>query len=36
MIWQNTILKSRLFLLIGAIVWLLIGFLNLQKREKFV
>lgn len=36
MIWQNTILKSRLFLLIGAIVWVLIGFLNLQKREKFV
>lgn len=36
MIWQNTILKSRLFLLIGSIVWLLIGFLNLQKREKFV
>lgn len=35
-IWQNTILKSRLFLLIGAVVWLLIGFLNLQKREKFV
>jgi hypothetical protein len=35
-IWQNTILKSRLFLLIGAVVWLMIGFLNLQKREKFV
>ncbi|WP_294083558.1 hypothetical protein [Proteiniphilum sp. UBA5384] len=36
MIWQNTILKSRLFLSIGSIVWLMIGFLNLQKREKFV
>jgi len=36
MIWQNTILKSRLFLLIGAVVWLMVGFLNLQKREKFV
>jgi len=36
MIWQNTILKSRLFLIIGSIVWLMIGFLNLQKREKFV
>ena len=35
-IWQNTIIKSRLFLLIGSIIWLLIGFLNLQKREKFV
>lgn len=36
MIWQNTILKSRLFLLIGAVIWLMIGFLNLQGREKFV
>ncbi|MEA4919005.1 hypothetical protein [Proteiniphilum sp.] len=36
MIWQNTLLKSRLFLIIGSIVWLMIGFLNLQKREKFV
>ena len=36
MIWQNTILKNRLFLVIGAVVWLMIGFLNLQKREKFV
>ena len=35
-IWQDTILKSRLFLLIGSIVWLMIGFFNLQKREKFV
>jgi hypothetical protein len=35
-IWQNTILKSRIFLLIGGIVWLFIGLLNLQKREKFV
>ena len=36
MIWQNTIIKSRLFLLIGGIVFLMIGLLNLQKREKFV
>lgn len=36
LIWQNTLLRSRLFLLVGGIVWLLIGFLNLQKREKFV
>lgn len=36
MIWQNTILKSRLFLVIGAVVWLMVGFLNLQEREKFV
>jgi hypothetical protein len=36
LIWQNTILKSRIFLVIGAVVWLMIGFLNLQRREKFV
>lgn len=36
MIWQNTILKSRLFLIIGGIIWLMIGFLYLQKRERFV
>jgi general stress protein CsbA len=36
MIWQNTVIKSRLFLLIGGIVCLMIGLLNLQKREKFV
>lgn len=35
-IWQNTLLKSRGFLLIGSVVWLMIGFFNLQKREKFV
>jgi hypothetical protein len=36
MIWQNIFIKSRLFLLIGGIVFLMIGLLNLQKREKFV
>jgi hypothetical protein len=35
-IWQDTIVKSRIFLLIGGIVWFFIGLLNLQKREKFV
>ena len=35
-IWQDTILKSRMFLLISGIVWLMLGLLNLQKREKFV
>jgi hypothetical protein len=35
-IWQNTILNSRIFLFVGGIVWLMIGLLNLQKREKFV
>ncbi|MDR3253296.1 MAG: hypothetical protein LBT35_07030 [Tannerella sp.] len=35
-IWQSTILESRLFLATAAIIFLLIGLLNLQKREKFV
>ena len=36
MIWQSTILKSRIFLIVGGGVFLMIGLLNLQKREKFV
>ena len=36
MIWQDTIIKNRIFLILGGIVFLLIGLLNLQKREKFV
>ena len=36
MIWQDTILQSRIFLLIGGIAFLMIGLLNLQKREKFM
>lgn len=35
-IWHNTLLKSRVFLLVGSVVWLMVGFLNLQNREKFV
>ena len=35
-VWSDTILKSRIFLFIGGIVWLMVGLLNLQKREKFV
>ena len=36
MIWQNTILKSRIFLIIGGMVFLMIGMLMLQRREKFI
>ena len=36
MIWQDTILKSRIFLILGGVVFLMIGLLNLQKREKFI
>jgi hypothetical protein len=35
-IWQSTIIQSRLSLFISSIVFLMIGFLNLQRREKFV
>jgi hypothetical protein len=36
MIWQDTLVKSRIFLMVSGIVWLMIGLLNLQKRERFV
>lgn len=36
MIWQNTIIKSRIFLFCGSLIWMMIGLLNLQKREKFI
>lgn len=35
-IWESTVIKNRIFLLIGCAVWMMIGLLNLQKREKFV
>ena len=35
-IWENIIIKSRIFLFTGSMVWMMIGLLNLQKREKFV
>lgn len=35
-IWEGTIRKSRIFLGIGMIVFILYGLFNLQKREKFV
>lgn len=36
LIWEGVVLKSRMFLSVAALVWLLIGLLRLQKREKFV
>jgi len=36
LIWETTVVKSRIFLLSATIVWLMIGSLNLQKREKFI
>ena len=35
-IWENTLIKSRIFLFVGSMVWMMVGLLNLQKREKFV
>lgn len=35
-IWESIIIKSRIFLLSGSLIWMMIGLLNLQKREKFV
>lgn len=36
MVWQTLLIENRLFLIVGAIVWLLFGLLSLQKREKFI
>jgi len=36
MIWQDTLVKSRIFLSVGGVVFLMLGLLNLQKREKFM
>jgi len=36
MIWQNIIIKSRIFLFLAGVVFLMFGLLNLQKREKFI
>ena len=35
-IWESTIIKNRIFLITGSVVWMMAGLLNLQKREKFV
>jgi len=35
-IWEGIIIKNRIFLVTGSVVWVMIGLLNLQKREKFV
>ena len=35
-IWETTIIKNRIFLITGSLVWMMAGLLNLQKREKFV
>lgn len=34
-IWEGIIIKNRAFLLIAGIIWMMIGMLKLQEREKF-
>ena len=36
LIWGQTLVKNRAFLVVGSLVFLLFGLLNLQKREKFM
>ena len=36
LLWSNLLIKNRLMLAVGAVIWLLMGLLNLQKRERFV
>jgi hypothetical protein len=36
MVWEQIAYKNRIFLVVGSIVFLLIGLTNLQKREKFL
>jgi hypothetical protein len=35
-IWKNVVHQNRLILIIGAVISLLWGLMNLQQREKFV
>lgn len=35
-IWSNIVFKNRLFLSIGALTWIMLALINLQKREKFI
>lgn len=35
-IWESIIIKNRIFLLIAGIIWMMIGLLKLQRREKFI
>jgi hypothetical protein len=35
-IWENIVLKNRIFLFLGSIIWAMAGLLNLQRREGFI
>ncbi|MBN1482033.1 hypothetical protein EH223_06910 [candidate division KSB1 bacterium] len=36
MVWEDLLVKNRIYQLVGIAVFILIGLLNMQKREKFV
>ena len=35
-VWEGIVLKNRIFLVVGSLVFILYGLFNLQKREKFI
>ena len=35
-IWAGIVTKSRMFLVIGTLIFILVGLLNLQKRERYI
>ena len=35
-IWEGILIKNRIFLLSASLVWMMVGLLYLQKRERFV
>ncbi len=35
-IWEGVIVKNRIFLVVGSVLFLLFGLYNLQKRERFI
>jgi hypothetical protein len=36
LVWQDILVKNRIYLMVGIVVFVLAGLLNMQKREKFV
>jgi hypothetical protein len=36
MVWADNLFKNRIYLFVGIIIFILVGLLNMQKREKFV
>jgi uncharacterized membrane protein len=35
-VWREIVRQNRIFMIIGSVVLILLGLLNLQKREKFL